>query len=135
MLIVANPFVLALAPVAIAAVSTLLILKTDEIPLSSLDSLDPAGWSYCREWLLGAPIENEIWSDGGLVSLTTHASGKWRSLRRQRSVQSVTLIDPDSGSPVHSTAGNEYIKVKSETHLKQPSNFKICLLTTVILWQ
>jgi len=56
-----------------------------------------------------------------------HASGRWRTLRRHGSVQSVTLMEPrcnfedaddaeDSLVPFHASVGNEYLKVMASAY-------------------
>jgi len=117
MLFLSNPIFFTAAPVFLSAASVLFILKTDEEPFYPLDTLDPAGWHRSKEWLPGAQIEQQYFSrTKKSVSVTTHSSGTWRTLRRFGSIQSVTLQNVTTDEAIHTTAGNEYVKVMASAY-------------------
>ena len=118
-----SPLAFAATPPLLAAVSAFLILKADQSKVSYLDAEDPAGWQRSQEWLIGAPIAKELshaHCNNAVVVACHPYSGdfgrSWRTLRRYDSVQSVTLYDDSMNKAIHSTAGNEYLKVMAAAY-------------------
>jgi len=84
---------------------------------------------------VNAPIEKEYClkalpstTSSDAASVAEHAAGRWRTLRRHGSVQSVTLMEPrcnfendaeddeDILVPFHASVGNEYLKVMASAY-------------------
>lgn len=108
-------------PVFVATAVSFTVVTLDQMmqpSISPLDMKDPASWMLATQWLPGAPTEHEFHT-GGLsrdVSVSSHASGTWRTLRRHGSVQSVTSWDPIEDQPRRLAVGNEYIKVMASAY-------------------
>lgn len=103
---------IAVVPMVLATVAGIL-----EPQHSSFKMLDPASRATSAQWLSTATVEQEF-RQGPTVSVATHASGKWRTLRRHGSVQSVTCWDPvnDQPQPLSNSIANEYIKVMASAY-------------------
>jgi len=117
-------------PLAASVFSTCAIFALDKIsqpPLSSLDLRDTAPWQTAPEWLIGAPIEHEYRPDDAPhspVSVATHSNGRWRTLQRHGSVQSVTRWDSKLNRPLHHAVGNEYLKVMASAYAALQSHYQ-----------
>lgn len=125
----APPLLTMAAPLLLTTGFVPLVLQADAIiekmSLHPLDSIDPAGWSRSDEWLLDSTVQKEYaLSSSSSSSVAEHRSGRWRTLRRHGSVQSVTLMQPSSEEdycneslvPFHSSVGNEYLKVMASAY-------------------
>mmetsp|Transcript_21889 Transcript_21889/g.25052 ORF Transcript_21889/g.25052 Transcript_21889/m.25052 type:complete len:390 (-) Transcript_21889:109-1278(-) len=135
----ANPLLaMVAAPLFLSAGLVPLVLQADTLlqqeALHPLDVLDPAGWNRSHEWLVDAPIEKEYClkavessTSTDAASVAEHAAGRWRTLRRHGSVQSVTLMEPrcnfddadddeETLVPFHASVGNEYLKVMASAY-------------------
>lgn len=119
-------------PFAASLFSTIAIFAMDKInqpPLSSLDLRDTAGWHTSSEWLIGAPIEHEYKpvrdQSNSPVSVAIHNGGRWRTLQRYGTVQSVTRWDNEGNKPLHHAVGNEYIKVMASAYAALQTDYPL----------
>jgi len=79
----------------------------------------PSDRFQTSERLVGAPIEHEYKPDDAphsVVKVATHSNGRWRTLQRYGTVQSVTRWDSKQNRPLHHAVGNEYIKVMASAY-------------------
>jgi len=126
-------------PLAASVFSTCAIFAFDKLsqpPLSSLDLRDTAPWQTAPEWLIGAPIEHEYKpatngndvhniNNNSPVSVATHSNGRWRTLQRYGTVQSVTRWDTKRDIPMHTAVGNEYLKVMASAYAALQSHYPL----------